>query len=92
VCFSAPKSVSLFHALGQSDIATAVQAGHEEAVRQALGYLDAWRRLHTAAPDRDCANSLLALAGAIRGIRWMSLPPDERARIAAEARRERSDS
>lgn len=40
VCFSAPKSVSLFHALGRSDIATAVQAGHEEAVRQALGYLE----------------------------------------------------
>ena len=40
VCFSAPKSVSLFHALGRPEVGCAVQAGHEEAVRQALGYLE----------------------------------------------------
>jgi DNA transformation protein len=53
-----------------------------------LGYMAAWRRVHAVAPDRDCANSCLALAGAIEGVRWMKLPAEVRARIAAEARQE----
>lgn len=55
---------------------------------RALGYREAWRRLHRVAPQRDCSSSCLALAGAIRGVRWMKLPAAERARIAAAARRE----
>ena len=51
-----------------------------------LGYRAAWERLQTIAPDRDCTHSLLALAGAIQGVRWARLPPAERERIRAEAK------
>jgi DNA transformation protein len=62
------------------------QVGIESLERlRELGYREAWRRLHVVAPERDCTHSLLALAGAIRGVRWMELPEDERARIRAEA-------
>lgn len=53
---------------------------------KALGYLEGWRRLGEVAPQRCCTNSCLALAGAIEGIRWMSLPAEVRARIGAEAK------
>ena len=56
-----------------------------EALR-ALGYRDAWQRVHAVNPQRDCGNSLLALAGAIEGVRWMRLPAEMRARITGEAR------
>jgi DNA transformation protein len=51
-----------------------------------LGYRAAWERLQAAAPDRDCAHSLLALAGAIQGVRWTQLPPAARERIRVEAK------
>jgi DNA transformation protein len=56
---------------------------------RALGANAAWERLRQVNPDRDCANSLLALEGAVRGVRWMSIDPRERRRISAyaEARR-----
>ena len=38
--FCAPKSVSLLHALGPAEVADAVRAGHDEAVRTALGYVE----------------------------------------------------
>ena len=38
--FAAPKSVSLAHGLGSADVADAVRAAHERAVRSALGYLE----------------------------------------------------
>jgi conjugative relaxase-like TrwC/TraI family protein len=38
--FSAPKSVSLLHALGDPDVAGAVAAGHDRAVSVAVGYLE----------------------------------------------------
>lgn len=38
--FSAPKSVSILNALGDATVAAAVLAGHDEAVRQAMGYLE----------------------------------------------------
>jgi len=38
--FSAPKGASLLFALGEPKIASAVRAAHDEAVRQALGYLE----------------------------------------------------
>lgn len=51
-----------------------------------LGYRAAWERLQTIATDRDCTHSLLALAGAIQGVRWARLAPAERERIRAEAK------
>lgn len=38
--FSAPKTVSLLYALGDARIADAARAAHDDAVRQALGYLE----------------------------------------------------
>lgn len=52
--FSAPKSVSLLHALGDPEVVDAVAAGHEEAVRAAMSYVErralAVRRRGPAAP------------------------------------------
>lgn len=38
--FSAPKSVSVLYGIGNPDIAQATRDAHDEAVRQALGYLE----------------------------------------------------
>lgn len=61
------------------------QAGFQtlEDVR-AVGSVEAIRRLRTVNPGRDCANSALAIAGALAGVRWMRIPADERRRIVAE--------
>ena len=56
---------------------------------RAVGYLEAWRRVHSFNPDRDCGNSCLALAGAIADVRWMKLPNEMRTQIVLEARAER---
>jgi len=54
-------------AIGIEDLDALREAGAEEA----------WRRLY-AAGSRDCLSSLLALEGAIRGVRWMQLPAGDR--------------
>lgn len=59
-----------------------------EALQQ-LGAIKTWERLSKVNPDRDCASSLLALEGAIRGVRWMELPDTDRKRIAEYAARVR---
>jgi len=38
--YSAPKSVSLLHALGPEEVRSEVRAGHEQAAEAALGYLE----------------------------------------------------
>jgi DNA transformation protein len=61
-------------------------AGIPSAVElRSLGATAAWERLREVNPDRDCASSLLALEGAVRGVRWMSIDPGERRRISAYA-------
>ncbi len=55
-----------------------------EALQQ-LGARKTWERLSNVNPDRDYASSLLALEGAIRGMRWMELPDADRKQIAAYA-------
>ncbi len=50
------------------------------------GHIEVVRRLRAVNPERDCMNSALAIAGAIRGVRWMQIHRDERARITAEVR------
>ena len=62
------------------------RAGFEslEDLRDA-GYIEAVRRLRLANPERDCANSALAIAGAIAGVRWTRIPGEARRRIGAEA-------
>lgn len=51
----------------------------------AIGAAEAWNRLY-AADLRDCVSSRLALAGAVRGVRWSKLPPDLRAELSRDVR------
>jgi DNA transformation protein and related proteins len=55
-----------------------------EALR-AAGAQAAWVRLHGAG-RHDCLSSLLALEGAVRGVRWMDLSPADRDTVADAAR------
>jgi DNA transformation protein len=50
-----------------------------------VGAQEAWVRLH-AAGCHDCLSSLLALEGAVRGVGWMQLSPDDRDAVATAAR------
>jgi DNA transformation protein len=52
---------------------------------RAVGARPAWARLRDVNPERDCASSLLALEGAVRGVRWMAMEQAERDRIRAYA-------
>jgi DNA transformation protein and related proteins len=52
---------------------------------RALGADEAWVRMH-AAGCHDCLSSLLALEGAVRGVRWMEISPDDRDAIVVAAR------
>lgn len=44
---------------------------------RAVGAVDAWDRLR-GADLFDCVNSMLALEGAIEGVRWHHLPAEQR--------------
>jgi DNA transformation protein len=52
---------------------------------RAMGAEEAWVRMH-AHGCHDCLSSLLALEGAVRGVRWMQLDPADRDAIVASAR------
>ena len=52
------------------------QAGiHTLEELEKAGSRDAWLRIKAADPSA-CLNRLYALEGAIRGVRWHSLPPE----------------
>jgi DNA transformation protein len=55
-----------------------------EALRD-VGAPEAWARLNVAG-RRDCLCSLLALEGAVRGVGWMQLSPEDRDAVASAAR------
>jgi DNA transformation protein len=50
-----------------------------------VGAQEAWLRMY-AAGCHDCLSSLLALEGAVRGVRWMQISPDDRDAVASAAR------
>ena len=50
-----------------------------------VGAARAWIELNCAG-SRDCLHSLLALEGAVRGVRWMEIPPADRDAVARAAR------
>jgi len=50
-----------------------------------LGAKAAWAKLRNVNSERDCASSLLALEGAIRGVRWMSIRQADRTALSAYA-------
>ena len=54
-----------------------------------LGAKCAWAKVRDVNPERDCASSLLALEGAVRGVRWMSIQPAERKVLRAYAAQRR---
>jgi len=55
-----------------------------DALRE-LGADEAWIRMH-ASGGHDCLSSLLALEGAVRGVRWMQISADDRDAVVAAAR------
>jgi DNA transformation protein len=62
---------------------------HSAARLRKVGARAAWHGLRRVNPERDCASSLLALEGAVRGVRWMSIDAAERRRISAYAQEQR---
>jgi DNA transformation protein len=62
----------------------AIGVSTEDDLR-AVGAHAAWMRLYEAG-SRDCLSSFLALEGAVRGVRWMQLAPDERDRCCTAVR------
>jgi DNA transformation protein and related proteins len=62
----------------------AVGVADLDALR-AIGADEAWVRMH-AAGCHDCLSSLLALEGAVRGVRWMQISADDRDAVVAAAR------
>lgn len=53
----------------------------------ALGDAAAFGRIRAGLPEDACTHTRLALAGAVRGVRWHSLDGTLRAALANEARR-----
>ena len=51
-----------------------------------LGDAAAFRRIRNELPEDACTHTRLALAGAVRGVRWHSLDADLREKLTAEAR------
>jgi len=66
--------------LRQAGIATA-----EDLTR--LGDAAAFGRLRASLPDDACTHTRLALAGAVRGVRWHGLDKALREKLAEEAHR-----
>jgi DNA transformation protein len=62
----------------------AVGVSTEDDLR-AVGAQAAWLRLYEAG-SRDCLSSFLALEGAVRGVRWMQIAPEERDACCAAMR------
>ena len=52
-----------------------------------LGDRAAFLRLRADLPEDACTHTRLALAGAVRGVRWHDLEPELRQRLAADMRR-----
>jgi DNA transformation protein and related proteins len=65
--------------LRQAGIAT-------EAELMMLGDAQAFLRVRADLPEDACTHTRLALAGAVRGVRWHSLDKDLRERLATEAK------
>lgn len=53
---------------------------------QALGAVEAYRRLKFMLPRRVNLNALYALEGALRGCHWLHLPQDVKTALQQEAR------
>ena len=62
----------------------AIGVADVDALR-AMGADEAWVRMH-AAGCHDCLSSLLALEGAVRGVRWMQISADDRDAVVTAAR------
>jgi DNA transformation protein and related proteins len=63
------------------------KAGIEtDAQLKTLGDAKAFLRLRAELPDDACVHTRLALAGAVRGVRWHDVDDDLRRTLADEAR------
>ena len=59
----------------------------DEAALLKLGDAAAFLRIRASLPDDACTHTRLALAGAVRGVRWHGLDKDLREKLAEEAHR-----
>lgn len=57
-----------------------------------LGDREAWRLMRESGSKLDCAHARLAIAGAVAGVRWHDLPPEQKKKIATEAKLERGSA
>lgn len=58
----------------------------DDAALVKLGDAAAFARIRADLPEDACTHTRLALAGAVRGVRWHSLDRALREKLAAEAR------
>lgn len=56
-----------------------------DAALMKVGDAAAFRKIRADLPDDACTHTRLALAGAVRGVRWHALDKALRAELAAEA-------
>ena len=67
-----------------ADRLRAAGIGDEAALMQ-IGDAEAFLRIRAELPDDACTHTRLALAGAVRGVRWHSLDKALRAKLTVEA-------
>ena len=79
------RSSGIFTTTAPSASSTSASIGTAEALRQ-LGSREAWLRIQ-AIDESACIHRLLALEGAIRGVRKAELPEDVRAELREFYRR-----
>lgn len=53
---------------------------------RSIGSVEAYRRLKFMLPGQVSLNALYALEAALRGCRWLDLPPDVKAALQQQAR------
>ncbi len=64
------------------------RSGIDDAVHlRTLGDAEAFARLVAHYPEDACTHTRLALAGAVRGVRWQGLPAELRAELASGLKR-----
>ncbi|HZH26972.1 MAG TPA: TfoX/Sxy family protein [Azospirillaceae bacterium] len=80
------RPVYLLPNLGRATAWRLAEVGIEtEDDLRALGAAATYRRLKHAFPRDTSLNALWALAGALRGVHWLNLTPEEKAALKAEA-------
>jgi DNA transformation protein len=79
-------ALSTLPGIGPATQSWLVEAGIRTAGElRSLGSVEAYRRLKFMFPNCVSLNALYALEAALRGCRWLDLPPDVKAALQREA-------